>query len=270
MANNDSSHGHDRDPQKVAIITGGTGGIGFATAKALATQSYNLILGYLNDHEKAQSCVEELERDFNIQVRIIGGDNSEETIVNSYFDCLKEIDGKLTAIVHTSGIFLPASLSRNPNTKFSTFDFYDYYQNIYPKCFIRLVETGIEYMEDGRGYIVCLSSPGCNLNDQVRLGYMMPGTGKCVLEYLSRHYAKMLAKRRITSNCIVPGYIKTKPWELREKILGPDFGCQKTPMGRWGQPEEIGDFISYLCSPKASFITGVTIPIDGGLSLGKD
>ncbi|XP_036355355.1 3-oxoacyl-[acyl-carrier-protein] reductase FabG-like isoform X1 [Octopus sinensis] len=260
---------HNEDRQKIAIITGGTGGIGFATSKALASQGYNLILGYLSDSENAKKCLQELETDFNIEVRTISGDVCEEGTVNSYFSCLNEMNGKLTAIVHTAGLFKPNSFSKDPNTCFSTFEYYDYYQDIYPKCFIRLVETGMKFMEDGHGYIVCLSSPGCNINDHVRLGYMMPGTGKCVLEYLSRHYAKMLAKRGISCNCIVPGYIQTKPWKLRESILGPDVGCQRTPMGRWGQPEEIGDFISYLCSPKASFLTGATIPFDGGLSLGK-
>ncbi|XP_029657088.1 3-oxoacyl-[acyl-carrier-protein] reductase FabG isoform X1 [Octopus sinensis] len=257
------------DRQKIAIVTGGTGGIGFATSKGLAAQGYNLILGYYSDSENAKKCEQELKTDFKIQVRTIGGDVCGEDTVNSYFKCLNEMNGTLTAIVHTAGLYTPDSVSKNPDTHFTTFETYDYFQNIYPKCFIRLVETGMKLMEDGYGYIVCLSSPGCNINDQTRLGYMMPGTGKCVLEYLSRHYAKMLAKRRITCNCIVPGYIHTKPWKQLEAKLGPDIGCVRTPMGRWGQPEEVGDFISYLCSPKASFLTGATIPFDGGLSLGK-
>jgi NAD(P)-dependent dehydrogenase (short-subunit alcohol dehydrogenase family) len=101
----------------------------------------------------------------------------------------------------------------------------------------------------------------------------MPGTGKTVIEFLTRYYAKILASRKITVNVIIPGYTKTEAWNaamgkyggIESKIMQQMI--ENTPMQRWCSPTEIGQVVAFLCSPKASFITGVALPIDGGLHL---
>ena len=89
----------------------------------------------------------------------------------------------------------------------------DYYQQVYPKCFIRLVETFVKYMQDSGGSIIAVSSPGCNVNHTPKPMYMLPGQAKTTLEYLSRHYALLLAPKRITVNVVVPGFTRTEAWE---------------------------------------------------------
>lgn len=254
--------------KKVAIVTGGTSGIGLGTSRDLASQGFNLILGFLNDTENAAKSKEMLEKEYNVEVHTIQGDMAEPETIEAYFQCLGEkFDNQLTAIVHGAGLYAPDTHSTDPDTKFTTFKCYDYYQSIYPKCFIRLVEKGVKYMKDGEGRIVSVSSPGCNACVPVRTNYMMPGTGKATLEYLTRHYAKFLAPRQITSNCVIPGFIKTKPWKPFLEKIGDDIGEKRTPMGRWGETNEIGNVIGFLCSSKAAFLTGAIIPVDGGLHL---
>ena len=254
--------------EKVAIVTGGTSGIGLATSRDLASQGFNLILGFLNDIENAAKSEKILKEEYNVKVYTIRGDISKPETIDSYFQCLLEnFDGQLTAIVHGAGLYAPGTKSSDPDTKFTSFECYDYYQSIYPKCFIQLVEKGIKYMKDGEGRIVSVSSPGCNSCIPVRVEYMMPGTGKSTLEYLTRHYSKFLAPRQITCNCVIPGFVKTKPWKPMLDTVGDELGKKRTPMGRWGETQEIGNVIGFLCSKKASFLTGATIPVDGGLHL---
>ena len=101
----------------------------------------------------------------------------------------------------------------------------------------------------------------------------MPGQAKAVVEFLTRYYAKTLAPRQITVNVVIPGFVKTQAWEaVTAKSGGVDSDAmtqriKSTPMQRWASPQELGEVVAFLCSPKAAFITGVALPVDGGLHL---
>ena len=103
----------------------------------------------------------------------------------------------------------------------------------------------------------------------------MPGAGKCVCEHLVRYYALELAKRKITVNAVVPGYVKTEAWARSAQSYGlsgtddPKLLAMvgKTPMARWATPDEVGKVVAWLASPAAAFISGVALPVDGGLHL---
>ena len=128
-------------------------------------------------------------------------------------------------------------------------------------------------MEDGKGHIVAISSPGCNNNQTPKVGYIWPGQAKAVVEFLTRYYAKALAPRQITINVVIPGFTKTEAWNaVTSKYGGVESETmkkmiEKTPMQRWVTPTDIGRAVAFLCSPKASFITGVALPVDGGFHL---
>ncbi|MEL4894784.1 SDR family NAD(P)-dependent oxidoreductase [Crocosphaera sp. Alani8] len=275
--------------QKVAIITGGTRGIGFGISQQLAADGYNLIIGFNSNETAAMEAKRTLENKYKIKVFTIKGDIAEEETINQFFDCLeRNFASKLTALIHNAGLYL--GLTTTPTSEqaeaavdqqkilsadgnFSSLAQYEYYQNVYPKCFIRCVEKAVSYMQDGNGYIVATSSPGCNVTQTPKLSYILPGTGKTVVEFLTRYYAKILAPRQITVNVVIPGFTKTEAWNyVTEKVGGVDSDIIKqriknTPMQRWCSPEEIGQVVAFLCSPKAAFITGVALPIDGGLHL---
>jgi NAD(P)-dependent dehydrogenase (short-subunit alcohol dehydrogenase family) len=274
---------------KVAIVTGGTRGIGWGISQQLARDGYSLILGFNTNEEAASTAKATLESTYGVKVHTVKGDVAEESTIETIFKCVEDnFEGKLTAFVHNCGLYvglttapeasqailaakLPAQLLGNGT--FTSFEQYDYYQNVYPKCFIRCVERAITYMKDGNGYIVAISSPGCNSSQTPKLQYAMPGQAKAVVEFLVRYYAKTLAPRQITVNVVIPGFVKTEAWEfVASKWGGVDSDAmtdriKNTPMQRWALPTEIGEVVAFLCSPKAAFITGVALPVDGGLHL---
>ncbi|MDJ0580581.1 SDR family oxidoreductase [Crocosphaera sp.] len=275
--------------QKVAIVTGGTRGIGFGISQQLAADGYHLILGFNSNEKAAKEAKKTLEAEYKIKVYTVKGDVVEAETIDKFFVCLENnFDGKLTALVHNAGLYLgmtttPASEEAQAaadqqrqllaDGNFTSLAQYEYYQNVYPKCFIRCVEKAVNYMEDGKGYIVATSSPGCNMNQTPQLSYILPGTGKTVVEFLTRYYAKILAARQINVNVVIPGFTKTEAWNsVTEKFGGVDSEMMQkiiknTPMQRWCSPQEIGQVVAFLCSPKAAFITGVALPIDGGFHL---
>jgi NAD(P)-dependent dehydrogenase (short-subunit alcohol dehydrogenase family) len=100
----------------------------------------------------------------------------------------------------------------------------------------------------------------------------MPGQAKASMEFLVRLYARKLAKQRITVNCVIPGYTKTEAWDnISEKSKVPrevfETNVKNSPMARWAEPSEIGETVAFLCSSRGEFITGVALPVDGGLHL---
>ncbi len=274
---------------KSAIVTGGTRGIGLGISQQLASDGYDLILGFNTNEEAAFTAKATIESTYGVKVDTVRGDVAEESTIEKIFACLEtNFEGKLTALVHNAGLYVgmttpptssKAELAANTptqlfgNGKFTSFAQYDYYQNVYPKCLIRCVEKAINYMEDGNGYIVATSSPGCNSNQTPKLSYILPGQAKAVVEFLTRYYAKMLAPRQITINVVIPGFTKTEAWNfVTAKYGGVESETmqkmiENSPMQRWASPTEIGQVVAFLCSPKAAFITGVALPVDGGLHL---
>lgn len=274
---------------KSAIVTGGTRGIGLGISQQLAKDGYDLILSFNSNEQAASAAKATIESTYGVKVYTIKGDVAEESTIEKIFVCLESnFAGKLSALVHNAGLYVgmttppessKAELAANTplqlfgNGKFNSFAQYDYYQNVYPKCFIQCVEKAINYMEDGKGYIVATSSPGCNSSQTPRLSYLLPGQAKAVVEFLTRYYAKILASRRITVNVVIPGFTKTEAWNsVTAKYGGVESEAMQkiiegTPMQRWASPTEIGEVVAFLCSPKAAFITGVALPVDGGLHL---
>ena len=275
---------------QAAIVTGGSRGIGFGISQELAAAGYDLIIGFNSNKEAAAIAKKTLESDYGIKVYTVKGDVAQAETVDKFFDCLENnFAGKLTALIHNAGLRL--GITTPPGSKeaelavdaqsqllgdgnLTSLARYDYYQNVYPKCFIRCVEKAVKYMEDGKGYIVATSSPGCNINQTPRTSYMMPGTGKTVVEFLTRYYAILLASRRITVNVVIPGFTKTGAWDGITKDTGGVEGERMqnmiqniVPIKRWISPTEIGQVVAFLCSPKAASITGVALPIDGGRHL---
>lgn len=276
--------------KKVAIVTGGTRGIGLGIAEQLAVARYNLILGFNSNESAANETQKNLEAEYGIKVYTVKGDVAEAETIDKFFVCLENnFDGKLTALIHNAGLELgvttpptseQAKLAVEAQSKFPeeseiiNLEKYDYYQNVYPKCFIRCVEKAVKYMEDGNGYIVATSSPGCNTNQTPRTHYIMPGTGKTVVEFLTRYYARLLASRQITVNVVIPGFTKTEAWHGMTKDKGGIEGERMqnmiqnmVPIKRWISPTEIGQVVAFLCSSQAASITGVALPIDGGRHL---
>ena len=183
------------------IITGGTRGLGFDSAEELAKNGYtHLILTYNSNTERAEKTKKTLEEKYGISVFLVKGDLVLPEAVDAIFDCVeKNFGNKLNALVHNAGAAVGVtSVAESEAAKkaaasykksigygeFDDFSTYDYYQDIYPKCFIRMVEKSIKIMEDGKGYILAISTYGSNCIQTPKPGYAITAQAKGGLELL--------------------------------------------------------------------------------------
>ena len=183
-----------------AVITGGTRGLGFAAAKELAKDGYNLIITFNSNVERAEQAKIELEEKYKVKVYTVKGDLSEESAIDAIFDCVeKNFGNKLHAFVHNAGAVIGVtSVAETENAKkaadsykqdigtghFSDFSTYDYMQSIYPKCFIRCIERCVKVMEDNGGYIVAVSTYGSNALQTPKPRYAITAQAKGGMELL--------------------------------------------------------------------------------------
>ncbi len=267
--------GDDEEMTKTAVVTGGTRGIGLGIADRLARDGYDLVLGYNADAEAAARARAQLEREHGVRVVCVAGDIAAPQTIERLFAAVDEqFEGELRAFIHSAGLYVGITTAVSDQMPAHSDDFeplWEYYQRVYPRAFKRGLEAALA--REGLRHVVAISSPGCNATQPPQVGYEDPGQAKAAVEFLVRVHARALADRQINVNAIIPGFIRTEAWEQvirktgrpREAIDG--WMLASTPAKRWAEPGEIGEVVAFLCSDRAAYITGVALPVDGGLHL---
>lgn len=214
---------------------------------------------------------------------IVGGDIAAATTMQNIFKAVEEhFDNNCAAFVHNAGLFLGITSDPSevqPDAFVAEFDQkWDYYQKVYPQAFKRGLLLAQKC--NGLKHVLAISSPGCNATYPPRVGYEDPGQAKAAMEFLVRVHASALAHKGINVNCVIPGMVKTEAWDKMKAELAkttdaltlplsqnPERFVEGSPAQRWAEPSEIGEVVAFLCSAKGSFVTGVSLPVDGGLHL---
>lgn len=240
---------------RVALVTGGSRGIGRAIALRLAQMGAKVAILYLSHTQEAQETVEAI-RKVGSEGLALQGDVASAPAVEACFQKVFTTWGSVDILVNNAGIIKDSLLVRMDEETWDRVVAVDL-RGAY-LC-SRAALKGMLRKRWGR--IVNIGSVVGIAGNAGQANY---AAAKAGLIGLTRSIAKEVASRGITVNYIAPGYITTDivedlPQDLKERIL------QRIPVGRFGRPEEIAAVAAFLCTDEASYITGQVIPVDGGL-----
>ena len=248
---------------KVALVTGGTGGMGTAICERLYKDGYTVVANY-KDFTKAMKWREEAKKwredqlKMGFDVKIVQGDISNFKSAERMFKEINDEIGIVDVLVNNAGITRDAPLHKM--TPQQWYEVIDTNLNSVFNC-SRLVIEGMT--AKGWGIIISISS----VNGQKgQFGQTNYAATKAGMYGFSKSLALEVAKKGITVNTVSPGYVGTAmvmaiKEEIREKIIA------QVPQGRLGTPEEIAAAVAYLASEDARYITGANIAINGGLHM---
>lgn len=248
---------------KVALITGGTGGMGTAICERLYKDGYTVVANY-KDFTKAMKWREEAKKwredqlKMGFDVKIVQGDIANFKSAEKMIKQITEEIGQIDVLVNNAGITRDSALH-----KMTPEQWYEVINTNLNSVFIcsRLVIEGM--IAKGWGRIISISS----VNGQKgQFGQCNYASTKAAMYGFTKSVALEVAKKGITVNTVSPGYVGTAMvMAIREEIRNSIIA--QVPMGRLGQPAEIAAAVAYLASDDAKYVTGANIAINGGLHM---
>ena len=268
-------------PDKVAIINGGSTGMGRATALLFAEEGCNCVIADVKDAEGKQTAADATKK--GKEAIYINCDITDSKAIKACVDQTVKKFGTVHILVGCAGGSVLRSKVIKPTTpgeapkmgvEYTDEKYFDLMTNLNYKGHVIFAKEVVPYMKKQKyGKIVLISSMGV---------YNPPGPSveyhgaKAAIIGLVYNLAYELAPSNINVNGILPGPIKTPFWDPvlanvpdRERGGMLDMMGQFTPLGRIGQPEDIGNTILFLCSEMSSYITGQMINVGGGIPLGR-
>ncbi len=242
---------------RVAVVTGGSRGIGEAIVRRLVQEGAFVYATYHTSSERAKQLWEELNRE-GYRVAFLQADVANEADVERCIATISEEARRLDILVNNAGVTADRLLVR------MTAEEWDRVVNTNLRGAFLWARAAVRLMLPQRfGRIINIGSV---VGIMGNIGQANYAASKAGLIGLTRALAKELASRNILVNCVAPGYVETAMTaqlsEQQQKALRDAI-----PLGRVATPEEIAAVVAFLASPEASYITGQTIVVDGGLSL---
>jgi enoyl-[acyl-carrier protein] reductase III len=243
---------------KVALVTGGSRGIGRATAIRLAEAGADVIINYLRQRTAAAETARVIEKQGSkaLVIRANVGDHED---IHHMIEQIEKEFGRLDILVSNaaSGVLKPAMQLNERH--------WNWTMSINAWTLLPLTQHIVPLMGDSGGNIVAVSSLG-----SVRAipNYAAVGASKAALESLIRHLAAELAPRGISVNAVSAGVVETdalKHFPNRDQLL--EASLIKTPSGRLTTPEDVANVVLYLCHDLSDQIQGQTVVVDGGYSI---
>lgn len=240
--------------QKVVIITGSSRGIGAAIARKLGTEGYKVVVNCKEERDLAAEVVKDIKKDGGEAVWL-QADVREPKMVSKLFDLAQETYGGVDIVINNAGVMKLSTFAE------MTDEDYDYIIDTNIKGGFNVLREASKKVRDG-GRIISISS---SITELKTATYGPYAASKAALQIFSSALAKELAGRNISVNALAPGVVNTPLFtDGKSKELIQMF-AQRTPHGRIGEPEDIAEVISSLCSSYSYWVNGQTIFANGGL-----
>lgn len=253
-----SQHAHPHSHAltgKVALVTGGSRGIGAAIATRLAHDGANVAISYSASADKAEALVKELTQKYGVKAVAFKADQADTKQVENLVETVAKQFGKLDILVNNAGVFALGVVGDAANDLAA----FDRQQAINVGGVVTAVRTAVKYLTNG-GRIISI---GSIVGDRTGFaGAADYSATKAAVAAYTRGWARDLGAKNITVNTVQPGPIDTE--------MNPDntefaeIMKSGLSLGRYGKPEEVAAAVAFLASNDASYITGTTLNVDGG------
>ncbi|HEV7730578.1 MAG TPA: SDR family oxidoreductase [Candidatus Binatia bacterium] len=242
---------------RVAIVTGGAGGIGRATAIALAREGAQVVVADIDGDAATRVATE-----IGAAATAIRVDVSEEPDVVAMIAVAVDTFGRLDVLHNNAALTAPDVLARDTVVTAMSLDVWERTLAVNLRSQMLACKHAIPAMlASGGGAIVNMSSGAANIGDVTRLAY---GVSKAGVQALTRYVAVAHGKQGIRANAIVPGLIMTPAVTAQVPADMLAFFAADTLTPHLGQPEDIAATVVFLASDDARYITGQMITVDGG------
>jgi len=244
---------------RVAIVTGGNGGIGLGMARGLAEAGARVVVAARNA-DKARLAVKELEG-LGGEARFVAVDVADEASVEAMVRATVDAFGALDILVNNAG----TNIRKQPQ-EYSLAEWRQLIDTNLTSAFLCSRAAYPHMQKAGRGKIINIGSMMSIFGASFAAPYAATKGG---IVQLTRAMACAWAKDHIQVNAVLPGWIDTElTRQARRQVAGlHERVVARTPDGRWGIGEDFAGIAVFLASPAADFITGTAIPVDGGYSI---
>jgi len=239
--------------KKVALITGGSRGIGKAIAKKFASNGYDLVINYVSDSTDLEALKEEFE---GAEVLFVKTDvTNYESCENMVKQAIEKF-GRIDVLVNNAGITKDSLLMRMKEEDF------DKVISINLKGTFNMTKNVIPYMMKQRyGKIVSISSVVGEIGNAGQANY---AASKAGIIGFTKSVARELASRNILANCVAPGFIRTDMTDVLSDAVKESIHAQ-IPLNKMGEAKEVANAVYFLASEENSYITGQVLNVDGGM-----
>jgi len=246
---------NDVGVKAVAIVTGGSRGIGREIALRLAADGFNVAIGFANDKEGAEATVKEIQRK-GVRGIAIQGDVSSPTDVEFLFNAVASALGDIRVVVSNAGVMSTARIAAQSIQAF------DQMVSVNLRGTFLVLAKAAERLSDG-GRIIALSTSA--------LAKSMPGYGpyvatKAGVEALVHVLANELRGKGIVVNAVAPGPVATELFYKGKSEEQVRALAAMSPLERLGQPNDIADVVSFLASPQGGWVHSQVVRVNGGFA----
>ena len=233
---------------KTALITGASRGIGKAIALELKNNGYSVI-GTATTADGVNKLMEDDIKGYVLDL------NSPKS-VEDFWNKIEDNGELISVLVNNAGITRDNIVLRMSDDQWSDI------MNVHLNGTFQLSKRALKMILKNKwGRIINISSASASIGNRGQSNY---AAAKAGVEAFTKSLAKEVGKRDITVNAVAPGFISTDMTEQNEGVSSKDL-VKEIPLGRFGEPNEVANLVRFLCTDDASYITGQTIHINGGL-----